>query len=86
MTRDGIEITSDRMTVRYGGQVIATARLSQHAAANGEGAWIVSTHPARLFNRNDAITALSIAERLAARYGADDPFVKSWQAEIGARA
>src|SRR5262249_43013308 len=45
-----------------------------------KGAWIVSTHPARLFSRNQAITALSLAERLAAGYGDDDPFVQSWRA------
>lgn len=46
--------------------VIATARFSQYAAADGNGAWIISTHPARLFSRNQAITALTLAERLAA--------------------
>lgn len=82
MIRDGIDITTDRMTAVYGGAVIATARFSEHAA-DGNGAWIVSTHPAQLFDRNDAITALSIAERLAAGYGDDDAFVTSWRAEIG---
>ena len=80
---DGIEITSNHMTAVYGGAVIATARFSEHAPADGNGAWIVSTHPAWLFDRNDAITALTIAERLAAGYGDNDPFVKSWRAEIG---
>ena len=83
---DGIEITADRMTAVYNGAVIATARFSQHAAADGNGAWIVSTHPARLFGYNSAITALTIAERLAAGYGDDDPFVQSWRAEIGVKA
>jgi hypothetical protein len=31
------------------------------------GSWTVSTHPARLFSRNEAITALTLVERLAAR-------------------
>jgi hypothetical protein len=62
--------------------VVATARFSQHAAADGNGAWIVSAHPARLFSRNHAITALTLAERLAVGYGDDDPFVKSWRAEL----
>ena len=86
MIRDGIEITTDHMTAVYDGTVIATARFGREAAADGNGAWIVSTSPARLFNRNDAITALSIAERLAAGYGDDDPFVRSWRAEIGVTA
>lgn len=83
--RDGIEITADHMTAVYGAAVIAEATYREHAAADG-GAWIVSAHPGRLFTRNDAITALTIAERLAAGYGNDDPFVKSWRAEIGVMA
>jgi hypothetical protein len=64
------------MTAVYGGKVNATARFSQDAAADGNGAWIVSTHPARLFSYNQAITALTLAERLATGYGDDDPFVR----------
>ena len=55
--------------------------FSQHAAANGNGAWIVSTHSARLFSRNQAITALTLAERLAVGYGDHNPSVK-----VGARS
>ncbi len=39
-------------------------------------------HPARLFTRNGAITALTLAERLAVGCGDSDPFVKSWRAEL----
>ena len=60
-----IEINEDFMTLTVGDHIVATARFSQHAAADGNGAWIVSTHPARLFSRNQAITALTLAERLA---------------------
>ena len=77
-----IEINDESMTLVIGDNVIATARFSQHAAADGNGAWIVSTHPARLFTRNQAITALTLAERLAVGYEEDDPFVKSWRAEL----
>ena len=77
-----IRITDDEMTLEMDGRVVATARYSDHAAANGGGAWIVSTHPARLFGRNEAITALTLAERLAAGYPDDDPFVKSWSEEL----
>jgi hypothetical protein len=80
-----VAITEDRMTAVYGGKVVATATYREHAAADG-GAWVVSTHPARLFTYNQAITALTLAERLAAGYGDDDPFVKSWRAEIGVTA
>lgn len=77
-----IEIKDELMSLVRDGQVVATARFRQHAAANGNGAWIVSTHPARLFSRNQAITALTVAERLAAGYGDDDPFVIGWREEL----
>ena len=77
-----IRIEDDLMTLEAHGAVVATARFSQRAAADGNGAWIVSTRPARLFSRNQAITALTLAERLAAGYGDDDPFVRSWREEL----
>jgi len=43
----------------------------------------VSYYPGRLFTRNQAITAMVLAERLAAGYGDDDPFVIGWRAEAG---
>ena len=57
-----IHITDHTMTLKTGDRVVATARFSEHAAANGNGAWIVSTHPARLFTRDQAITALTVTE------------------------
>jgi hypothetical protein len=77
-----VRIESELMALEINGAVVATARFSQDAAADGNGAWIVSTHTARLFTRNGAITALKLAERLAVGYGDDDPFVKSWRAEL----
>jgi hypothetical protein len=77
-----VRIESESMTVEVDGAVVATARFSQHAAADGNGAWIVSTHPARRYTYNQAITALTLAERLAAGFGDADPFVKSWRAEL----
>ena len=38
-------IDDEFMTAEFGGRVIATARYSSHAAADGQGAWIVSDHP-----------------------------------------
>jgi hypothetical protein len=38
--------------------------------------------PARLFTRNEAITALTLAEQLAVGYGDDDPFVTGWRDEL----
>jgi hypothetical protein len=67
-----IQVADDFMALEVNGAVIATARFSRYAAADGNRAWIVSTHPAR-----QAITALTLAERLAAGYGDDDPFVAS---------
>jgi hypothetical protein len=77
-----IEITDEYMTLTVNDKVVAIARFSQDAAADGNGAWIVSNHPARLFYRNQAITALTLVERLAHGYGDDDPFVKIWRKEL----
>ena len=77
-----IQVADDFMALEVNEAVIATARFSQYAAADGNGAWIVSTHPARLFSRSQAITALTLAERLAAGFGEDDPFVVSWRKEL----
>jgi hypothetical protein len=76
-----IEIPAEIMTLVVDGDVIATARFSRYAA-DGDGAWTVSTHAARLLTRSQAITALTLAGRLAAGYGDDDPFVQSWRAEL----
>ena len=40
-----LRITGDAMTLEIDYRVVATARFSEHAAAGGNGAWIVSTHP-----------------------------------------
>jgi hypothetical protein len=75
-------IGTDSVTLEIDDRVVATARFSEQAAADGNGAWIVSTHPTRLFSRNQAITALTLAERLAVGYGAYDPFVMGWLKEL----
>ena len=77
-----IEINDECMSMTLDGEIIATARFSQHAAGDDLSAWIVSTHPRRLFSRNEAITALTLAERLAVGYGDDDPFVIGWREEL----
>jgi hypothetical protein len=71
------------MTAEHDGHVVATARYSEHAAADSHDAWVVSDHPSRLFTRNQAITAMVLAERLAAAYGDDDLFVIGWREELG---
>jgi hypothetical protein len=71
------------MTAEHGGRVIASAKYSSGAAADGQGAWIVSGLPRRLFSRDQAITAMVLAERLAAGYGGDDLFVVGRREELG---
>ena len=53
-----LHITDDTMMLKIDDRVVATARFSKHDAANENGAWIVSTHPARLFTRDQVMTAL----------------------------
>ncbi len=77
------KINDDSMSLEIDGRVIATAQFSEHAAADGHGAWIVSCHLGRLLTRNQAITAMVLAERLAAGYGDDDPFMVGWREELG---
>ena len=77
------KINDDSMSLEIDGHVVATAAFSEHATADGHGAWTVSCHPGRLFTRNQAITAMVLAERLAAGYGDDDPFVIGWREELG---
>ena len=50
------------MAAEVDGTVVATARWNWYVAAYGNGAWIVWTHPVRLFSRNQAITALTLAD------------------------
>ena len=77
-----IEFSDETMVLAVDGEIVATARFNQHRAADGNGAWVVSTHPARLFTRNQAITALVLAERLAAGHDDNDPFVIGWREEL----
>lgn len=55
------EMTSDLTTV--------TAEYREHAAADGFGAWILSTAPARLLTRDEAYDALELAEIIAKDQG-----------------
>jgi hypothetical protein len=62
-----IRITDDTMILEIDDCLVATAQFSEHAAADRNGAWIVSTCPARLFNRDQAMTALMVVELSEAR-------------------
>ncbi|HUK72573.1 MAG TPA: hypothetical protein VLW50_28040 [Streptosporangiaceae bacterium] len=77
-----ISINNDIMTLEIDGRVVATARFCQHAAADGRGARSSPATTAACSPRNQAVTALSIAERLAAGKGGDDPFVIAWREEL----
>jgi hypothetical protein len=75
------KINDCSMSLEIDGRVMATAEFREHAAADGQRV-VVSTYPRRLFTRNQAITAMTLAERLAAGYGDDDPFVIGWREEL----
>jgi hypothetical protein len=78
-----VRIEDQLMTAEFDGRVITTARYNSHGAADDQSAWTVSGLPRRLFTRDQAITAMVLAERLAAGYGDDDPFVIGWRKELG---
>lgn len=63
-----------------------TAAYSQHAGANGQGAWIVSWLPMRLLDRNQTITALTLAEVVATQdLSPDSPWwlvLDEWSGEL----
>ena len=70
-----ISIDEDIMSVEIDGKIIATGRRQ------ADGRWEVDGWPA-LFDRNSAITAMVLTERLAIGYDDDDPFVIGWRAEL----
>lgn len=72
-----IRITDDTMSLETGKCAVAAARFSGHAAAYGNGAWIVSTCTAHLFDRGRAITALTVAELRDRGYAGDDPLARA---------
>lgn len=80
-----IEINDDLMVLRAADGTRLEARYSEDAAADGGGAWVIGATPyaARLFSRNQAITALSIEGRLRAGHDDTDPNIRSWKAELG---
>ena len=76
------KINGDTMSLESEDRVIVTAECCEHAAADGHGARIVSCHSGRLLTRNQAITAMVLAERLAAGFGDDQPFVIGWRESL----
>ena len=76
------QINDEYMTAEWDGRVVATARYRRDAVDDGRGVWAISGWPGRVFTRNQAITAMVLAERLAAGYGDDDLFVVGWREEL----
>jgi len=69
-----ITISEDRMLLTINGAEIARAtRVGDR--------WSVNTWP-RSLTYNQAITALTLAERLSQGHGRDDPFVITWREEL----
>jgi hypothetical protein len=75
LTITDTEITSDLTGAR--------AEYRPHASADGNGAWVVYPSPwaARLFDRNQAITAMTIAEERA-RPEPDQALIASLESEL----
>lgn len=78
-----IEISDTRMVSTSG----HTAEHVRIPAADGGGAWVVSWCPTRLFDRNQAVTALTLAEFATSGVTGPThrkwPFMKGWAAELG---
>jgi hypothetical protein len=70
-----IKISDDFMYLEIGGQVIATARQ------RGDGWWEVSHWP-RFFDRDQAITALTVTGLLEAGRDNHDPVVVALREEL----
>ena len=69
-----LHINDDSMSLEINGAAVK-------AAVRLDNLWRVTGWP-RLLTRNDAITALVLAERLLVGYGDDDPFVAGWREEL----
>jgi hypothetical protein len=79
-----IRIEDDFMSAEYDGHVIATARgtaSTRRLMARARGSCLADLTACS--PRNQAITAMVLAERLAAGCGDDDLFVIGWREELG---
>jgi hypothetical protein len=77
-----LRIDDNSMSLAVDGHAIATARFAQHAAADGQGAWIVFDRPGRLFTRNQVITALTVTELLAVGHSPRHGLVPAFEEEL----
>jgi hypothetical protein len=76
-----IEITGEHMSLTLDDEVVATAEFSRHAG-NGQGAWIVSLYPARLYTSDQAITALTVAELRETGHSDGHPLLVALREEL----
>jgi hypothetical protein len=83
-----VQITNDSMTSDL---TAHHAVWSRYAAADGHGAWLVSWLPGRLLDRNQAVTAMTLAEIVTDLARVGDPIqpghrywphVEDWAAEV----
>jgi hypothetical protein len=70
-----IKIEDNLMSLEVAGAVLATARK------RADGWWDVSYWP-RFFDRNQAITALTITELLNSGHDSNDPLVRALREEL----
>jgi hypothetical protein len=70
-----IKITDDLMRLEVDGKVIATT-------PRGDGGWWEVTPWPRFFDRNRAITALTVTELLETGHSSDDPLVVALREEL----
>lgn len=70
-----IKIDEGPMTLEIGGRVVATAE-------ERAGGWWEVTYWPRFFDRNQAITALTITELLESGHASDDPVVIALREEL----
>lgn len=59
----------------------ARAEFRVHASADGSGAWVVSTRYGRLLDRNQAITAMTLAEERA-KPDPDQVLIRTLESEL----
>lgn len=70
-----IKIDDDQMTLEIDGKLISEARRKP-------GGWWEVLHWPRFFDRDQAITALTVTELLETGHGSDDPLVVALREEL----
>ena len=68
-------VDDDFMTAEHGRRVVATAQFSSHAAADGQGAWIVSDHSQPFVHPEPGDYGHGPGRAARRGYGDDDLFI-----------